>query len=394
MKLANHSYRTLLLLALFAAAPLWGQHRESAELKDFAAAEIAFNERTADVEVTIEAFEQRFVFDLVPNEALWARLPDARRDRALDDGRNAFYRGGLTTNPGSWARINRVQGVVTGMFSDGEHLYLVDKAEGFKLPAGRTVEADATIVFRLSDLEARWRFDAGGADHHHDGGHDSELSTEWFPERLATQPSVRSADYLVPVTIVSDVEFTNEHGNDTEAVVLGRMNLIDGFYSGQVGTGILLWHHEVLDDNGSLTSPSVGDFREFMDSGDGSGIPFEGQAHLFTGRDIEGAAGQAFLDVTCNTFSGVGVNEDLSNDTISALIVTHELGHNFGARHDDDTDSCPEGTPEGIMASTIGPNNNEFSQCSLDAMVPNLTSASCLQPSPGFVFQDRFQSPD
>lgn len=394
MNFANPAYRVLLFLALFAAAPLWGQSREVAELQDFAVAELAFDERAADVELTLEAFGQRFEMELVPNETLWSRLPAARRDDALDEGRNAFYRGGLPAAAGSWARINRIKGVVTGMFSDGEHLYLIDRAEGFVLPAGRAVQGDATIIFRLSDLEARWRFDAGGRDYQRNDDHANEPAARWLPGTSAPQTGVQSADYLVPVTIVSDVEFSNEHGGDTEAVVLGRMNLIDGFYAGQVGTGILLWHHEMLDDNGSLTSADLGEFREFMFSGDGSGIPFEGQAHLFTGRDVEGAAGRAFVNVTCNTNFGVGVSEDLWNDTISALVVTHELGHNFGAGHDDNTESCPAGTPEGIMASTISQNNDEFSQCSLDAMTPNLTGASCLQSAPGILFLDRFESPD
>ncbi len=394
MTFINRSCHILILVTAFLAGPLWGQPGKTAELNDFRVPDIALHDRIVDAELTLEAFGQRFVIELVPNDVLWSRLPANRRDHMLDQGHNAFYRGGLAGNQASWARINRIGGVLTGMFSDGEQLYMIDKAQGFSLPAGRAVPPDATIIFRLNDVTADWRFDAGGAEHHHHEHHGSGPAARSVPDKTSVQRGTQFADYMVPVTIVSDTEFQDEHGSDTDAVVVGRMNLIDGFYSGQVGTGILLWHHEILDDNGSLASPELSDFREFMSSGDGSGIPFEGQAHLFTGREIEGAAGWAYIDVTCNTTSGVGVNEDLWNDTISALLVAHELGHNFGAGHDDDPDSCPEDTPEGIMNSMISQNNDEFSQCSLDAMIPNLTGASCLQPNAGILFQDRFQSPN
>ncbi|QOC21330.1 hypothetical protein IC757_09710 [Wenzhouxiangella sp. AB-CW3] len=390
----TYSLRTLLLLFLFVAGPLWSQANEDTELKAFSLADTSMHERAADARLTLQAFDKRFVLELVPNESLWSPQEAARRDQVLRDGRNAFYRGRLADNPRSWARINRIGDTLTGMFSDGTDLYMIDRARGFLLPDERRIEPDRTIAFRLKDLSAGWRIDDGGIEHHHEPAETDELadppghrpSTRGSPNRSGAD----FAAYMVPVTIVTDVEFGDEYGADTGAVVAGRMNFIDGIYESQVGTGIMLWHHETLEDNGSLTGTSLREFQEFMSSDDGSNIPFEGQAHLVTGRAITNAAGMAYVGVTCSTDWGVGVNEGLWSDTISALILAHELGHNFGARHDDSS-HCPSGTEAGIMNSMINVSNQTFSQCSLDAMQPRLENATCLQRNPGLLFQDRFQ---
>ncbi len=393
MSIKNRLYIALALLVLLASSVGATEANRLSQLKQFSPAVLSLNERVAEAEFSVEAFGERFLVELTLNEALWSRLTPARQAEAIGGGRNAFYQGKIVGVPSSWARINRIGNAVSGMFSDGEQLYLIDQAGAFILPQGSEVSPESTIVFRLSDLVADWQFDDGGL-HHHD---QSEFqASAHAPISDASRLNDRqAATYMVPVTIVTDTQFTATHGGNTTAVVLARMNMVDGFYSSQVGTGILLWHHEILSNNGPLVSTSAGamlsEFRDFMSTGPGSGIPFEGQAHLMTGRSISDAAGIAFVNVTCNTNAGVGVNQNLSGNTISALVVAHELGHNFSAGHDDDLDDCPAGTPAGIMNSLISSNNQTFSQCSLDAIIPKLENAACLQLSPGIIFQDRFQ---
>ncbi len=389
-------FAALTCLLLLATPPLSLQAGQLPKLSDFSPAEISSRERARGKDLTVEAFGERFVIELHPNDALSIGLASAARDNALAGGRNAFYKGRIAARPASWARINRIGNAVRGMFSDGEHLYLIDQAEHFILPGERVLAPESTIVFRISDLVVDLLFDHGGVHlHAPDAPAADESSALAMPATAKRREGTTSAADLLPVTIVTDTEFTDAHGSDTQAIVLGRMNFVDGLYASQVGTGITLWHHEILTDNGSLISTDSGDlldeFKQFLSSGDGSDIPFEGQAHLMTGRNIDDAAGYAYINVTCDTTYGIGVNQDLWSDTISALVVAHELGHNFGAGHDDDTNWCPEGTPAGIMNSMINPDNQNFSQCSLEAMTPNLETAPCLQLNPGFLFQDRFE---
>jgi hypothetical protein len=201
-----------------------------------------------------------------------------------------------------------------------------------------------------------------------------------------------TAAMALPITIVTDTAFNTKHGGSTASVVAGRVNLVDGIYGQQVGVGIQLLHLERLADDGPMTATDPIDllyqFSEWMYQGDGSGVPFEGTAHLFTNRRRESSTvGVAFLNALCRPWSGYGVNWDSNGDTYSALIFAHELGHNFGAGHDDETTpteenpdpACPGNTEFGIMNSRIT-GADDFSQCSLDAMAPSVAGASCLVP--------------
>lgn len=333
--------------------------------------------------VALRAYGRAFELVLSDNADLIGALPPRLRDRLPGDDR--FLRGELAGIDGSWVRLNRIGGRVSGAFHDGEHLYLIDRAGGFRLPAGRRAPAGATLVFRLADLRPDAPIDAGGV--RTDGsvaGHgavfDDYATFSAHLRELAVLEG--TAAMALPITVVSDRRFGRRYGANTESVVVGRVNLIDGIYGQQVGVGIQLLHHERLADDGPMTATDasglLSQFRGWMDGGAGSGVPFEGLGHLFTARDLDGGTvGIAFLNVLCSSRAGYGVNQDYGSDTYAALIFAHEVGHNFGAYHDDDRDSCPDGTIAGIMNSRIT-GADDFSQCSLDAMAPSVAGASCL----------------
>ncbi len=75
---------------------------------------------------------------------------------------------------------------------------------------------------------------------------------------------------------------------------------------------------------------------------------------------------------------GVSLSQRNYGTTISALIMAHELGHNFGATHDGEAGTACAATPVGfIMASSVT-GNGTFSQCSIDTMKPAIAAASCV----------------
>lgn len=374
-----------LAICAMATLPAYGQ---IATLQDFRGIELALPDG-ARFSLTVDAGGHRFVLRLEENRDLLEALHPGQRRRIPEDDR--FLAGDIDGVPGSWARINRIDGQISGGFFDGEELWLIDRVGRLSLPAHRRAPARGLLVYRYSDL----RID-GLIDHGPIGGGAPEPGADFgeFSSHLREVAAMAgTAALALPVTIVSDTQFTNRHGNSAASVVAGRINFVDGIYSREVGTGIELLHHEILTDNDVLTSTSALDlligetdgntlvqagFVQFMRSGNGSDIPFAGVAHLFTGRDLDGnTVGIAYLGVLCDTRSGYGLDQDLANETTSALIFAHELGHNFGAGHDDDTESCPSGTVPGIMNSSIN-GSQEFSDCSLDAMAGELAGASCL----------------
>jgi len=357
----------------------------------------------APASIQVQAFGRLFSLALAPNANLLSSLKP--RQRARVGGDDLFLKGTVAGMPGSWARLNRINGSFSGGFFDGEELYLIDSAAGLVPPGHDAVAADATIVYRLSDLDLPIHVDAGGVDFARNrAGPAATTGYGDFVDHLREVAKMEdSAMFAMPLTVVSDVQFSNRHGSNAASVVAGRINFVDGIYSNQLGVGIALWHHEILESNDSLTSSEartlLDQFQSFMKSGAGSDIPFQGLAHLFTGRGRDGnTAGIAFLGVLCNPSAGYGVNWNLSGETISALIIAHEVGHNFNAPHDGEDGegqfgACSDETFDGIMSPSISTSQQEFSPCSLDQMSVELGSASCLVEDleTQLVFADGFE---
>lgn len=363
----------------------------------------------AEQRLSFRAFGSDWRLELAENETLLEALPGPSKRALARDG-HRFFRGAVAGRPGSWVRLNRIGGRLSGGFFDGRELYLIDRAGDLGVAGRRGARPDDTIVFRFSDLDLERVVDPGaiaapgtrtsGARTTGATAGDFDGFIGHLQEIAALQGSAMMA---MPVTIVTDTGFNARHGSDTAAVVAGRLNLVDGIYSEQLGTGIVLWHHEPLADDANLTSTDAGtlleQFQRFINGGAGGDIPFRGLAHLFSGRDFDGSTvGIAFFSpdgsVLCRRSSGLGVNQDRVSGVTSALVFAHEAGHNFNARHDDDTEFCPAGTLQGIMASTLN-DSQQFSRCSLDAMGPTAVSASCLVESTlsDSVFSDGFENP-
>ncbi|MDT8449673.1 MAG: M12 family metallo-peptidase [Wenzhouxiangellaceae bacterium] len=368
----------------------------------------------AEQRLSFRAFGTDWRLDLADNEALLEALPDPMR-RALAARGHRFLRGTVSGKPGSWARLNWIGGRLSGGFFDGRELYLIDRAGDLGAAGRRGTRPDDTIVFRFSDLDLE-RFidpgaiaapDARSPGTRTSGARTSDAAAGDFNRFIGHLQEIAalqgSAMMAMPVTIVTDTGFNSRYGSNTAAVVAGRLNFVDGIFTGQLGTGIVLWHHKLLADDANLVATDAGtlleQFRQFMNGGAGRDIPFRGIAHLFSGRIFDGSTvGTAFFSpdgsVLCRRSAGLGVDQDLtSGETISALVFAHEAGHNFNARHDDNTEFCPSGTLQGIMASTIN-GSQQFSQCSLDVMGPTAAEASCLVESTvaDDVFSDSFEN--
>lgn len=327
--------------------------------------------------------------------------------------RGQFFRGQLVDYPESWVRLSLVGHELSGVVFDGTELWLVEDT-GFEtfnpaLEGNSKQMAKELIVYRARDLHMHEYVD--------DGGHMIPMDEESTPvepqEKMMSQlkdiAKAQGASMLaLPVTIVTDVEFNRTHGELASAVVMERVNIVDGIFTEQIGISIQLEHLELLQDNDVLTStdPSIllnGDldanwqlppeaqpgFAQFLNGGAGKDIPVTGLAHLFTGKNLNGnVLGKANMggwgsSVVCSREYGIGVNQSVTSDVTSALVFAHELGHNFNACHDNDRDCgdyicCPSGTESGIMTSPLN-GSQFFSECSLNMIEPALSSASCLK---------------
>jgi len=298
----------------------------------------------------------------------------------------------------SWARLSWVDGDWTGVIFDGRELLILDRA-----PSGQD-GADGvpdTALYRLSEL------DFGSIDF----GHPREVDGDapGLPLRAAAMPETRSqgsdrlpiglvsgSQLALPITLVSDTQFTARYGANVLAVAAGRINIIDGVLSASVGVGLHLMHHEILADNGSLTAGNCFDlrqqFQEFFVNGSGSTIPFAGVAHLITGRTLTGTVGC----VTSTSFGpcarafSLAVVMDMPQQWQSLAVLAHELGHNLGAPHDAQAGSACAHEPPGRIMAPDGGTSLTYSDCSIGLMQQRLQGVSCLVPQ--WIFRDGFET--
>lgn len=386
-------------LVVAAALTLATQLRaEQADVTAFRTIEFPPDAGRSQESIAIRAFEQDFLLDVRDNARLLDALPANQRARIPASDR--FLTGSLEHRPGSWIRLSRVAGRWSGGFFDGEELYLVDHSDAF--PASRAAASGPgqPILFRFADLRFEFDVDRGGAAASGASPLAGAESYAEFASHLRDIAALQGGPMLsLPTTIVSDVEFTGDHGANVASVVAGRINFVDGIFSSQVGTGIQLLHHEILTDNGPLdTTDSAAlltAFRNFMDDGPGSNLPFVGVAHLFTGKNLNGSTvGRAYLGVLCFTFDGfaTGIDQNLNSNTTSSLVFAHELGHNFDAPHDGENE-CANEPFNGIMNPSIN-GSQQFSDCSLEQMAPEVAAADCLVETVvlEILFQDSFES--
>ena len=199
--------------------------------------------------------------------------------------------------------------------------------------------------------------------------------------------------------IVSDPELSALYA-DPEAEMLTRVNNVDGIYSEQLGIQLTVERIDVFDD--SATDPfsdtvvaedlleELSFFRADTPEQDAQGL-----THLFTGRDLDGSTvGVAYIGAVCAQRSpfnatgpsfGVGLTQTNFGPAaafLESLIAAHEIGHNFGAPHDGEPgDVCEDEPSTGfIMAASLDPSADDFSQCTIDLITAAIPGASCITP--------------
>jgi hypothetical protein len=330
--------------------------------------------------------------ELAPNALVLQGLTVAQREN-LEAAGHRFLEGRIMGVSGSWARIAHVDGRYSGAWFDGEELFLLDPVESVHEQLRQPATASGYVAYRLRDLlfsgpidevvevpdgavkSAGLRMDYGEFGAHLRGA-------------LASSAGSLAAVRQLRLTVVTDTEFSSLHGANRDAVVASRLNTVDGIYSDQFQTRIVIGELRHLSDNGTLNTTVVSGsdtllsrFRSYMTSGAGSGIPKGGLNHLFSGKDFDGSTvGVAYVNVLCSSSYGYGINQVRAANSTTALTIAHEMGHNFGASHDGQSGSnCSAQTGSWLMSPSLN-GSSTFSPCSRSVIEPRIGAASCFEP--------------
>jgi hypothetical protein len=330
-----------------------------------------------------DAYGRRFSLSLVDNDRVLDKL-SAQRKQQLESYK--LLRGSLDGAPGSWVRLTESPSGVEGAIWDGHDLYTVTRYD--RISSYLTTPLDAapgqTVVYRLSDaIDVLPRDFCALAD-------DTVMSkgANGLEQYQAVVREIEAGVFgpqltrQIEISLIGDTDFQTAESADPTAAMLARLNIVEGIFSEQVGLLILATDVRLMPPTadpftatkGATLLEQLGAYRAATTE-----VRARGLAHLMTGKDLDGTtAGIAYVRTVCDVERGVSVSSRSFGTTISALIMAHELGHNFGAEHDGEAGTACSGTGGGFIMAPSVSGYSTFSQCSIDTMEPVIASAQCV----------------
>lgn len=343
--------------------------------------------RPADVNLRFSAYGRQFDLQLESNDRLLVNLPAAERNKLLG---YRLLRGTLRDHPGSWVRLTRTPSGDYGALWDGEELYTLSPAASVRQALTQSVAAEPndTLIFRQIDTNA----DQGQAFcsivDPASGATSSSPVARTYKTLLGELQQATDLRGQIEVALIGDNEFVARNPVDPQAALLARLNIVDGIFSAQVGVTILATQFELFSGVvDPFTSTAASTLLDQLASYRAAtpAIQSRGLAHLVTGTNLDGnTAGIAYLSSLCQPRVGVSLSEDRgAGISTSALIMAHELGHNFGAPHDGEAGACST-TPQSFLMAPAINGSSTFSSCSLTEMQSRILAATCIAPATSF----------
>ncbi|MEM7281198.1 MAG: M12 family metallo-peptidase [Pseudomonadota bacterium] len=309
-----------------------------------------------------DGFGQRFELNLFDNARLTKTL-------SLPSGMR-LMKGELNGRPNSWARVTLVNDTYKGIIFDGQDLLAIDTNPD---------DPQQQILYRLQDVHI-----APGSMSCGQTAVAPRASYDSLVQELEKQFSAPGATQEILVSAVADEAFVDDFGSNSESELLTRFNGVDGIFSEQLGIQITIDSVtlEGAGDGTFTTSDASNLLDELSDFRFSTpALRNTGLTHMYTGRNLSGnTVGVAFLGALCSSRFGAGLSQAGFGVMTDTLIAAHEIGHNFGAPHDGQSGSaCEASTGRFLMSPSVN-GSDEFSQCTLDEMAPEIASASCLTP--------------
>lgn len=354
--------------------------------------------------VTVTIFDAPYDVILEENNKL---IPQADRDSTA-----VHYQGRLADYEDSWVRLSSIGGQWQGVVSFAGTTYLVGADSAISsenvLPGSKQqAEFSQNPTIKARQLASFPAQTCGHKDHLHSSNLEKQSATlsptahsaTVLPEQVAFGTLCDSSNIINGVCLLAELEMAfdqefQQSFSDPQGQALALINIVEGFYRNDFNIAFDTLTLEmltndilspaVINSDGELVTTASPDILEDLSAKRLSGqLNFlqnnRSLFHFVTGREIEGTtAGIAFTGTLCDDFA-IGVSELLFNIPLTAVVVAHELGHNFGSGHDGEGAgaSCP--SSGFIMAPSISSGFDEFSNCSINQIQSHISSINIPQ---------------
>ena len=336
-----------------------------------------------------DAYGRRFSVELQRNERLVQGLPAAARSQL---NHVQLLRGKLEGVSGSWVRLTQVGAGLEGAIWDGQDLYVVTTLARISKNLTTPIDAapDQSVVYRLSDTLDSLPEAFCGLDERIDAASSRGVSGlnqyRSLVAQIATAAATAPAEQL-NLALIADTAFQQQSGNPADEM-LARLNIVDGIFTEQIG--VLLQPTEFRLVPSSSDPFTATDASQLLDQlstfrQNTPSVRTAGLAHLFTGKDLNAnTIGIAYRDALCDSSFGVSLSDNELGPFYSALVMAHELGHNFGAEHDGKPGGACEATDSGgYLMSPQFNGASVFSACSRNSIAQSVAQARgiCIVPA-------------
>ncbi|KZS14634.1 putative Disintegrin and metalloproteinase domain-containing protein 28 [Daphnia magna] len=270
------------------------------------------------------------------------------------------YRGSVRDMSNSWVTLSTCFGL-SGVVFDGVHLFYIE-------PLNNTLDGDHSWIPHSQELNSSLtRCDE---DHHH--------STEWqrnnqsIKVKRQTTKSDQLAVHNVELVLVVDYAIYRRNDGDMYKILKRVFDIVNVIKQWASSSG-----RQVIKS--TLTKMQVKRYPSLK-----STVTHTWKLKGVDGKHFGGPVGRAYIGTLCNAHDscGIAVDDPKSPAAMTASIMAHEMGHNFGMHHDNISCQCPQG--DCVMAAAIGRPTMHWSSCSRQLIQDSAKAArfNCLRNRP------------
>ena len=307
-------------------------------------------------ELRFRFYENDFHFKLEPYDM---RAPNYRAvETGLGGVRRTIppqpvhtFKGRLSGQEDTQGRFTITDTGIEGVVFAPEDWYYVEPLRQYVPNA----EATELVVYRHSDIKPgpAWRC-----------GVSLSQRLQRGVDRVTVQAEAASStipiNYVVEVATEADYEYVQALRGSAGANrdIQSIMNQVEGVYQTELLLQLqIVFQHTWATAQDPYTTTDGPDllkeFSTYWHSNFAAREPYD-LAHMWTGKNLEGIAGIAWLGAVCNErLFSYGLSRHFPVVPARYIITAHEIGHNFGADHPDEKNPPVTECTNTIMPSTL-----------------------------------------
>lgn len=245
---------------------------------------------------------------------------------------------------------------IEGFFISGGEMFFVEPARRYS----KAASAEDSVVYRGADALNQTAFMCDVSEKIEQG---KQLL---FDAPIAVQnPLAVAAPRVAEIATEADFEFVTTLGGAAQAnsEILNILNMVEGVYRSELNLTISVVYQHVWTTQDPFTPTNSNtllvSFKDYWNTNfPNSSVPRD-VAHLFSAKATVTGQGIAYKGIICsNPNFAYGMTGRINVSPVKFELVAHEIGHNLGANHAEEAQSCGNS----IMNATIT-NNTQFTFC-------------------------------